>query len=142
MRVFPLSNWTELDIWQYIYREISTYRLSTCLRNVPSLSATASLLWSTMTGYRLSLAKCLWRRWCAFRTLGCYPLTGAVESEAVTLPDVIQEMLLTTTSERQGRVIDSDAGASWSRKSRKVTSKMADTDTLLETDILAYLQRP
>ncbi len=117
MRVFPLSNWTELDIWQYIYKENI---------QIPSLYLSAKRPVIEHDGIEIlvdddrvpldKLGKKPVEKMVRFRTLGCYPLTGAVESEATTLPEVIQEMLLTTTSERQGRVIDKDAGASMEQK--------------------------
>ena len=119
MRVFPLSNWTELDIWQYIYREnieIPDLYLSA---KRPVVERDGVLIMVDDDRMPLQPGEVPMEKMVRFRTLGCYPLTGAVESEAVTLPDVIQEMLLTTTSERQGRVIDSDAGASMEQKKQE-----------------------
>ena len=119
MRVFPLSNWTELDIWQYIYREnidIPSLYLSA---KRPVVERDGVLIMVDDDRIPLEPGEVPLEKMVRFRTLGCYPLTGAVESEAVTLPDVIQEMLLTTTSERQGRVIDSDAGASMEQKKQE-----------------------
>ena len=119
MRVFPLSNWTELDIWQYIYREnidIPDLYLSA---KRPVVERDGVLIMVDDDRMPLEPGEVPMEKMVRFRTLGCYPLTGAVESEAVTLPDVIQEMLLTTTSERQGRVIDSDAGASMEQKKQE-----------------------
>ena len=119
MRVFPLSNWTELDIWQYIYREkidIPSLYLSA---KRPVVERDGVLIMVDDDRIPLEPGEVPMEKMVRFRTLGCYPLTGAVESEAVTLPDVIQEMLLTTTSERQGRVIDSDAGASMEQKKQE-----------------------
>jgi sulfate adenylyltransferase subunit 2 len=116
MRVFPLSNWTELDIWQYIYREniqIPSLYLSA---KRPVVEKDGVLIMVDDDRMPIEDSDVVEEKMVRFRTLGCYPLTGAVESEAVTLPDVIQEMLLATTSERQGRVIDSDAGASMEEK--------------------------
>lgn len=116
MRVFPISNWTELDIWQYIEREkiqIPDLYLS---KMRPVVQKPEGLFMVDDDRMPIGANEVVEERMVRFRTLGCYPLTGAVESEAVTLPDVIQEMLLTTTSERQGRVIDSDAGASMEQK--------------------------
>lgn len=116
MRVFPLSNWTELDIWQYIYKEkiqIPSLYLS---KKRPVVEKDGVLIMVDDARMPIGSDDKVEEKMVRFRTLGCYPLTGAVESEAVTLPDVIQEMLLTTTSERQGRVIDSDAGASMEQK--------------------------
>lgn len=116
MRIFPLSNWTELDIWQYIEREnvpIPDLYLS---KVRPVVEKDGVLIMVDDDRMPIGPDDVIEEKMVRFRTLGCYPLTGAVESEAVTLPDVIQEMLLTTTSERQGRVIDSDAGASMEQK--------------------------
>jgi len=112
LRVFPLSNWTELDIWQYIYREnieIPDLYLS---KKRPVVERDGVLIMVDDDRMPLEDGEVPEEKMVRFRTLGCYPLTGAVVSEATTLPDVIQEMLLTTTSERQGRVIDNDGGAS------------------------------
>jgi sulfate adenylyltransferase subunit 2 len=109
IRVFPISNWTELDIWQYIHlNDIPIVPLYFSAKR-PTVERDGMLLMVDDDRFPLkrgSPGGALIR----FRTLGCYPLTGAVESEAKTLPEVIQEMLLTTTSERQGRVIDKDGG--------------------------------
>ncbi len=116
MRVFPLSNWTELDIWQYIYKEniqIPDLYLS---KKRPVVEKDGVLILVDDDRMPIGPDEKIEEKMVRFRTLGCYPLTGAVESEADTLPEVIQEMLLTTTSERQGRVIDSDAGASMEQK--------------------------
>jgi len=116
MRVFPMSNWTELDIWQYIYKEniqIPDLYLS---KKRPVVERDGVLILVDDDRIPMRDGEVPMEKMVRFRTLGCYPLTGAVESEAATLPDVIQEMLLTTTSERQGRVIDSDAGASMEQK--------------------------
>ena len=116
MRVFPLSNWTELDIWQYIYKEkiqIPDLYLSA---KRPVVEKDGVLIMVDDDRMPIEPGDVIEEKMVRFRTLGCYPLTGAVESEATTLPEVIQEMLLTTTSERQGRVIDSDAGASMEQK--------------------------
>ena len=116
MRVFPMSNWTELDIWQYIYKEkiqIPDLYLS---KKRPVVEKDGVLIMVDDDRMPIEPGDKIEEKMVRFRTLGCYPLTGAVESEATTLPEVIQEMLLTTTSERQGRVIDSDAGASMEQK--------------------------
>jgi len=116
IRVFPLSNWTELDIWQYIYLEnipiVPLYL--TEARPVVRRNGT----WIMVDDDRMPLepGEQIEKRRVRFRTLGCYPLTGAIESEASTLPAVIQEMLLTRHSERQGRLIDSDQSASMEKK--------------------------
>ena len=119
VRVFPLSNWTELDVWLYIYRE----RIP-----VPSLYLAAERpvvqrdgAWIMVDDDRLPLhpgETPQWRR-VRFRTLGCYPLTGAIESDADTLEKVIAETLAATTSERQGRLIDHDTAASMERKKQE-----------------------
>lgn len=116
IRVFPLSNWTELDVWQYIH-----------LEQIPIVPLYYSAkrpvvwrndMWIMVDDDRIQLqpGEKVEEKMVRFRTLGCYPLTGAVESEADTLPEIIQEMLLTTTSERQGRAIDKDQGASMQKK--------------------------
>ncbi len=110
IRVFPLSNWTELDIWQYILREgIEIVPLYFAAPR-PTVERDGMLLMVDDERFRLAPGEVPVERSIRFRTLGCYPLTGAVESKAATLSQVIQEMLLTTTSERQGRAIDRDAG--------------------------------
>jgi sulfate adenylyltransferase subunit 2 len=116
IRVFPISNWTELDIWQYIHMNnipIVPLYLS-ALR--PTVERDGMLLMVDDDRFRLRDGEIPVERSIRFRTLGCYPLTGAVESMATTLPAVIQEMLLTTTSERQGRAIDHDQSASMEKK--------------------------
>jgi sulfate adenylyltransferase subunit 2 len=119
IRVFPLSNWTELDVWQYIHlnnieipslyfaaeRSVIDYEGATIMVNDDRVPA--------------ELLTKQYKKMVRFRTLGCYPLTGAVESHATTLPEIIQEMLLTTTSERQGRLIDSDQSGSMEQKKRE-----------------------
>lgn len=119
IRVFPLSNWTELDIWQYIYLEnipIPTLYFAK-LRPVVMRDGT----WIMVDDERMPLepGERPQMKTVRFRTLGCYPLTGAVESAATTLPDIIQEMLLATTSERQGRMIDHDQAGSMEEKKRE-----------------------
>jgi sulfate adenylyltransferase subunit 2 len=119
IRVFPLSNWTELDVWQYIYLEnipvVPLYYAAE--RPVVERDGTLIMVDDERMPLRLGEAPTMKR--VRFRTLGCYPLTGAVESSATTLPAIIQEMLLTTTSERQGRVIDHDGAASMERKKQE-----------------------
>ncbi len=116
MRVFPLSNWTELDIWQYILAEgIEIVPLYLAAPR-PTVERDGLLLMVDDDRFRLEPGEVPVERSIRFRTLGCYPLTGAVESEAATLSEVIQEMLLTTTSERQGRAIDHDQTASMEKK--------------------------
>ena len=116
MRVFPLSNWTELDIWQYIYRESIQIPDLYLSEKRPVVERDGVLIMVDDERMPLKDGEVPEMKNVRFRTLGCYPLTGAVESDADTLPEVIQEMLLATTSERQGRVIDSDAGASMEQK--------------------------
>jgi sulfate adenylyltransferase subunit 2 len=120
MRVFPISNWTELDIWQYIHLEgIEIVPLYFAAPR-PTVERDGLLLMVDDDRFRLKDGEVPVERSIRVRTLGCYPLTGAVESEAKTLPEVIQEMLLTTTSERQGRAIDKDAGdASMEKKKQE-----------------------
>jgi len=119
IRVFPLSNWTELDIWQYIYlNNIDIVPLYFAKRRpVVNLNGVDILV----DDDRMPLAEdqIIEKKTVRFRTLGCYPLTGAVESNAATLPEIIQEMLLTTSSERQGRLIDTDQAGSMEEKKRK-----------------------
>jgi len=120
IRVFPISNWTELDVWQYIHLEgIEIVPLYFAAPR-PTVERDGLLLMVDDDRFRLKPGEVPVERSVRFRTLGCYPLTGAVESEATTLPEVIQEMLLTTTSERQGRAIDRDAGdASMEKKKQE-----------------------
>lgn len=119
IRVFPLSNWTELDIWQYIYREnIDIVPLYLSAKR-PVVERDGVLIMLDDDRMPLLPGEKPEHKMVRFRTLGCYPLTGAVESEATTLPEVIQEMLLTTTSERQGRVIDHDQAASMEKKKQE-----------------------
>ena len=119
IRVFPLSNWTELDIWQYILDQgIEIVPLYFAAPR-PTVERDGMLLMVDDDRFRLNPGEIPVERSIRFRTLGCYPLTGAVESEAATLPEVIQEMLLTTTSERQGRAIDHDQAASMEKKKRE-----------------------
>ena len=116
IRVFPISNWTELDIWQYILAEgIEIVPLYLAAPR-PTVERDGLLLMVDDDRFRLEPGEVPVERSIRFRTLGCYPLSGAVESEATTLPEVIQEMLLTTTSERQGRAIDHDQAASMEKK--------------------------
>ncbi len=118
VRVFPISNWTELDIWQYIHLEgIEIVPLYFSAPR-PTVIRDGLILMIDDDRFPLNGEEPVMRS-VRFRTLGCYPLTGAVESEAKTLPDVIQEMLLTTTSERQGRAIDHDQAASMEKKKQE-----------------------
>jgi len=119
MRVFPISNWTELDIWQYIHLEgIEIVPLYFSAPR-PTVERDGLILMVDDDRFPLNDGEEPVMRSVRFRTLGCYPLTGAVESEAQTLPEVIQEMLLTTTSERQGRAIDHDQTASMEKKKQE-----------------------
>ena len=119
IRVFPLSNWTELDIWQYIRREgIEIVPLYFAAER-PVVNWNGVDIMVDDDRMPEDLAKTAVRKSVRFRTLGCYPLTGAVESTAATLEEIIQEMLLTTTSERQGRVIDADQSASMEKKKQE-----------------------
>ncbi len=119
IRVFPLSNWTELDVWQYIHLEnipiVSLYK--SAKRKV--IERDGVLIMLDDDRVKLLPGEEPMEKMVRFRTLGCYPLTGAVESEATTLPEIIQEMLLTRTSERQGRVIDQDEGGSGMQKKKE-----------------------
>ena len=119
IRVFPLSNWTELDIWQYIYLEnISIPDLYFAKeREVVEYMGTKIMVDDERMPEELR--KTVKKEMVRFRTLGCYPLTGAVNSTATTLPEIIQEMLICTTSERQGRLIDSDGDASMEKKKQE-----------------------
>jgi sulfate adenylyltransferase subunit 2 len=119
IRVFPLSNWTELDIWQYIMAEgIEIVPLYMAAKR-PTVERDGLLLMVDDERFPLEPGEEPVMRSIRFRTLGCYPLTGAIESEAATLPEIIQEMLLTTPSERQGRVIDHDQAASMEKKKQE-----------------------
>ncbi|NOY40408.1 MAG: sulfate adenylyltransferase subunit CysD [Planctomycetes bacterium] len=119
IRVFPLSNWTELDVWQYIHLEkIPIVPLYLAAKR-PVVNYEGTLIMVDDDRMPAELAAQAEDRVVRFRTLGCYPLTGAVESTATTLPEIIQEMLLATTSERQGRVIDHDQSGSMEEKKRK-----------------------
>ena len=119
IRVFPLSNWTELDIWQYIHLENIPIVPLYFAASRPTVQREGLLLMVDDERFRLNPGERPVMRSIRFRTLGCYPLTGAVESTAVTLPQIIQEMLLTTTSERQGRAIDHDQTASMEKKKQE-----------------------
>lgn len=119
IRSFPISNWTELDIWQYIYLEqipiVPLYY--SAVR--PVVERDGMLVMVDDERMPLDPGEEVMMKSIRFRTLGCYPLTGAVESEATTLPEIIQEMLLTKTSERQGRVIDHDQAGSMEKKKQE-----------------------
>lgn len=119
IRVFPISNWTELDIWQYIHLEnipiVPLYY--SALR--PVVQRSGALIMVDDERMPLEPGEVPQQKMVRFRTLGCYPLTGAIESNATTLPEIIQEMLLTTSSERQGRMIDHDSSASMEKKKQE-----------------------
>ncbi|WP_294198158.1 sulfate adenylyltransferase subunit CysD [uncultured Sphingomonas sp.] len=119
IRVFPISNWTELDVWQYIQLEDIPIVPLYFAAPRPTVERDGMLLMVDDDRFRLAPGEVPVERSIRFRTLGCYPLTGAVESEAATLSEVIQEMLLTTTSERQGRAIDKDAGSASMEKKKQ-----------------------
>jgi sulfate adenylyltransferase subunit 2 len=119
IRVFPLSNWTELDIWQYIHLEnIPIVPLYFAAKR-PVVERDGTLIMVDDDRMPIRPEDKVEEKMVRFRTLGCYPLTGAVESTATTLPEIIQEMLLTTTSERQGRVIDHDSSGSMEKKKQE-----------------------
>jgi len=119
IRVFPLSNWTELDIWQYIYLEDIPIVPLYYAAERPVVERDGILIMVDDERMPLEPGEVPQLKKVRFRTLGCYPLTGAVESTATTLPDIIQEMLLTTTSERQGRLIDHDQAGSMEKKKKE-----------------------
>lgn len=119
IRVFPLSNWTELDVWQYIHLEQIPIPELYFAKKRPVVEKDGVLIMVNDDRMPIEEGDVVEEKMVRFRTLGCYPLTGAVESEATTLPEIIQEMLLTTTSERQGRVIDHDAAASMEEKKKE-----------------------
>ncbi|MEH6643956.1 sulfate adenylyltransferase subunit CysD [Vreelandella glaciei] len=119
IRVFPISNWTELDIWQYIYLQNIPIVPLYYAAERPVVERDGALIMVDDERMPLEPGEVPMMRKVRFRTLGCYPLTGAIESEADTLPAIIQEMLLTKTSERQGRVIDSDSAASMEKKKQE-----------------------
>jgi sulfate adenylyltransferase subunit 2 len=119
IRVFPISNWTELDIWQYIQLENIEIVPLYFAAPRPTVERDGMILMVDDDRFRFRPGEQPQTRSIRFRTLGCYPLTGAIESSAVTLSDVIREMLLTTTSERQGRAIDHDQAASMEKKKQE-----------------------
>jgi len=119
IRAFPLSNWTELDIWQYIHLENIPIVPLYFSAERPVVNYNGLTIMVDDERMRIPAGQTPQMKKIRFRTLGCYPLTGAVESEAATLPQIIQEMLLTTTSERQGRAIDHDASASMEKKKQE-----------------------
>ena len=119
IRVFPLSNWTELDIWQYIHLEKIDIVPLYFANVLPVVNRNGMLINVNDERMELLPGEQIEHLKVRFRTLGCYPLTGAVESTAATLPEIIQEMLLTTTSERQGRAIDHDSSGSMEKKKQE-----------------------
>ncbi len=119
IRVFPISNWTELDVWQYIQLENIPIAPLYFSAPRPVVERDGTLIMVDDARMRLKPGETPQIKNVRFRTLGCYPLTGAVESKAETLPQIIQEMLLTTSSERHGRVIDHDQGASMEKKKQE-----------------------
>ena len=119
IRVFPLSNWTELDIWQYIYLESIPLVPLYLAAERPVVERSGTLIMVDDERMPLKEGEVPQMKSVRFRTLGCYPLTGAVESTANTLPEIIQEMLLATSSERQGRMIDHDEAGSMEKKKQE-----------------------
>ena len=119
IRVFPISNWTELDVWQYIQLENIPIVPLYFAAERPVVERDGALIMADDDRMRLRPGETVQTRRVRFRTLGCYPLSGAVESEATTLTEVVQEMLLTSTSERQGRMIDHDQAASMEKKKQE-----------------------
>ena len=119
IRVFPLSNWTELDIWQYIYLENIEIVPLYFAAERPVVERDGVKIMVDDDRMQLNPGETPTMESVRFRTLGCYPLTGAIESEAATLPEIIEEMLVSTTSERQGRLIDSDQAGSMEQKKRQ-----------------------
>lgn len=119
IRVFPISNWTELDIWQYIYLEQIPIVPLYYAKERPVVERDGMLIMLDDDRIELKPGEQVQMKSVRFRTLGCYPLTGAVESTAATLPEIIQEMLLTKTSERQGRLIDHDQAGSMEKKKQE-----------------------
>jgi len=119
VRVFPLSNWTELDVWLYLWSESIPIVPLYLAKPRPVVARSGTLIMVDDNRMRLEPGEVPQQRVVRFRTLGCYPLSGAVESTAQTVPDVIREMLLTAVSERQGRLIDHDEDASMEKKKRE-----------------------
>jgi sulfate adenylyltransferase subunit 2 len=119
LRVFPLSNWTELDVWQYIYQEGIPIVPLYFAAPRPVVERDGGLVMVDDARMPLAPGEQPQVKNVRFRTLGCYPLTGAIESDADTLPQIIEEMLVATTSERQGRVIDRDSNASMEKKKQE-----------------------
>ena len=119
IRVFPLSNWTELDVWQYVYLEQIPIVPLYFAKMRPVVNRGGTMIMVDDDRMRLLPGEAPRAREVRFRTLGCYPLSGAVESKATTLPEIIQEMLITKYSERQGRLIDFDQAGSMEQKKRE-----------------------
>ena len=119
IRAFPISNWTELDVWQYIHLENIPIVPLYYSKVRPVVERDDLLILMDDDRIKLAPGEEVQMKSVRFRTLGCYPLTGAVESEAATLPEIIQEMLLTRTSERQGRLIDHDSAGSMEKKKQE-----------------------
>ncbi len=119
IRVFPLSNWTELDIWLYIQSERIPIVPLYFAQERPVVERNGALIMVDDDRMKLNPGEKVMDKMVRFRTLGCYPLTGAIESDAVTIDEIVREMLLVTTSERQGRVIDFDGGAGMEEKKRE-----------------------
>jgi sulfate adenylyltransferase subunit 2 len=117
--VFPLSNWTELDVWQYIYQENIEIVPLYFAKERPVVQRDKMLIMVDDDRFPLKENESPYMHKVRFRTLGCYPLTGAVESHADTLPKIIQEMITIKTSERQGRAIDHDSSASMEKKKQE-----------------------
>ena len=119
IRVFPLSNWTELDVWQYVHLEQLEIVPLYFAKHRPVVLRNGTLIMVDDDRLPIAPGEQIEMREVRFRTLGCYPLTGAIESSAKTLPEIIREMLLTRHSERQNRVIDHDAPSSMEQKKRE-----------------------
>jgi sulfate adenylyltransferase subunit 2 len=119
IRVFPLSNWTELDVWQYVHLEKIPLVPLYFAAERPVVERDGNLIMVDDSRLPLRPGEQVMHKMVRFRTLGCYPLSGAIESQSTTLPEIIQEMLLAKTSERQGRVIDHDEQASMEQKKRE-----------------------
>jgi sulfate adenylyltransferase subunit 2 len=119
MRVFPLSNWTELDVWEYVQAENIPVVPLYFAKERPVVERSGTLIMVDDDRLPLEPGETPQMRKVRFRTLGCYPLTGAIESEADTLHDIIAEMRKSTTSERQGRLIDADEAGSMEKKKRE-----------------------
>jgi sulfate adenylyltransferase subunit 2 len=117
--VFPLSNWTELDIWQYIYQEQIDIVPLYFAAERPVIQRNGMLMMVDDDRLKLLPGETVETRKVRFRTLGCYPLTGAIESSANNLSEIVLELLQSRTSERQGRAIDNDAGASMEQKKQE-----------------------